>query len=668
MGYPRLLKPKWLVFIPLLAILAVVAVACGGDEDTPTAAAPTSTSAAPEPTAMMEATMAPEPTAMMEATMAPEPTAMMEATEAPEPTAMMEATTAPGPTAMMMATPIAIATPTTIPEVAGIQPKYGGIMPAEAAAGSPSTWDPHTAVYLEDIQVQSGMYNQLLEFNPLNDDPYTEGDILGEIARAWEVADDGLSYTFYLREDVTWSDGERLDADDVVWSLNRMIEPGAVRPQTGKLRQYIQLGSVEKVDDFTVTLKITYPSAAFIPFVAVDYMKILPTHILEGREDDIDLRQFESHTVGSGPYLAMDNQHGVSSKFRKNENYWKTGQDGQELPFMDGYDVFYITDPGTAIAAYRTERILTSMDSINHLSVDDHINLENDEEFMSRHDIFWMPGAAGLTWHMNVEVSPFDNPDVRQALQLVVDRHNIVDGLGQGKYNMGAAFAPNNPFALPIEEVLAYPGFRELNDQKHPDDIETARVLMEKHGYTEDNPVEVEFLVLQILSFVDSAQLLKEQAKPIGFNFTIRASDYAAGVHDMQQGTFQIVTAGRANMIPDPDADFPSFYTDTTKNWSRHVDPEITRIWNLQTREADFDKRRELNHQIQRRIYDCTTQGVGGMPDIDRSCVPGNIEYMWTAFAQVVNKKIKTLAGPFIPHFSLYTSMKHEHEYLDDKY
>ena len=295
MGYPRLLKPKWLVFIPLLAILAVVAVACGGDEDTPTAAAPTSTSAAPEPTAMMESTMAPEPTAMMEPTEAPEPTAMMEATMAPEPTAMMEATTAPEPTAMMMATPIAIATPTTIPEVAGIQPKYGGIMPAEAAAGSPSTWDPHTAVYLEDIQVQSGMYNQLLEFNPLNDDPYTEGDILGEIARAWEVADDGLSYTFYLREDVTWSDGERLDADDVVWSLNRMIEPGAVRPQTGKLRQYIQLGSVEKVDDFTVTLKITYPSAAFIPFVAVDYMKILPTHILEGREDDIDLRQFESH-------------------------------------------------------------------------------------------------------------------------------------------------------------------------------------------------------------------------------------------------------------------------------------------------------------------------------------------------------------------------------------
>ncbi len=654
MTYSWLLKPKWLVFIPLLAVLAVVAVACGGDEDTPTAPAPTTTSAAPEPTAV------PEPTAMMEPT-APAPTAT---SAAPEPTAMMEATeAAPEPTAMMRGTPVAIPTPTTIPEFAGIVPKYGGIMTAEAAVGSPSTWDPHTAVYLEDIQVIGPMYTQLLEFNPLNENAYDEGDILGELARAWEVDGDGVTYTFYLREDAVFSDGERIDADDVVWSFDRIIEPGAIRPQTGKLRQYIELGSIEKVDDFTVKLRTAYPSPAFIPFVAVDYMKVLPKHILDGT--GVDLKLFENHTVGSGPFLAEENQHGVSSKFRKNPNYWKEG-----LPYMDGYHAFYITDKGTEVAAYKTERILTSMDSSNHLDVEDVVKLENDPEFMSRHDIFWLDGVAGFQFNVNVELPPFDNPDIRQAMHLGMDRQAYRDGFGLGKYNVAAAFSPGNPFHLPEEELVTYPGYRQLNGVKHPDDVAKAKELMEKHGYTPENPLEVEFLVLQVLQFLDAAQLLKEQMKPIGFDLQLRVTDYAAGIHEAQAGTFQMTTLGRANMIPDPDADFPSLYGvgKTSKNWSRHFDPEVDRLWNLQTRELDRDKRLEINYQIQRRIYGCTAQGVEGYPEIDRGCVPGNVEWVWAAYSHIVNKKLKTRAGKFVPHFSLYTRLKHEHEYLDDKY
>ena len=558
----------------------------------------------------------------------------------------------------MMATPIAIPTPTTVPQYASLELKYGGILPAQGAAGSPSTWDPHRAVYLEDIQIIGGMYNQLLEYNPLNYSAYDELDILGDVARAWEVGEGGSAYTFHLRQDAMWTDGERIDADDVVWSINNIIQPGAPRPSTGKLRQYIK--SIEKVDDFTVKINLLYPSAAFIPFVAVDYMKILPEHIMK---TGIDLQLFENHTVGSGPFLAEDNQHGVSSKFRRNLNYWKEGR-----PFMDGYDVFYITDKGTEIAAYRTERILTAMDSVNHLDVEDSIKLENDPEFISRHDIFWMLGAVGFQYHMNVDATPFDNPDIRQAFQMALDRQALVDGFGLGKYAMAAVMAPNNPYALPIEQVLEYPGYRQLDGQKHPDDIAIAKGLMAKHGYSEETPLEVEFLCLQLFFYVDGCQVVKEQMVPIGFDFKLRLTDYAAGVHDMQAGNFQIVTGGRANMIPDPDADFPALYLEGTKNWSRHVDPEVTRLWNLQTRAQDLAERREINKQIQHRLYQCTAQGVGGMPDIDRSCIPGNAEYMWGAFTQIVNKKVKTAVGRFVPHFSLYTSLKHEHEFLDDKY
>ena len=185
---------------------------------------------------------------------------------------------------------------------------YGGTLLASAAAVYPSTWEVHAAVYLEDIQIIGPMYLQLLEFDPLIQDAYTQGAIIGDLAERWEASDDGLTYTFYLRPGVTWSDGQVIDADDVVWSYNNIIEPGVPRPATGKLREYIE--SVEKIDDSTVRVHLLYPSAAFISFVAVEYMKVLPQHIFDS---DIDQADFGSHTVGAGPFLAVEDEFGVSS-------------------------------------------------------------------------------------------------------------------------------------------------------------------------------------------------------------------------------------------------------------------------------------------------------------------------------------------------------------------
>ena len=571
----------------------------------------------------------------------------------PDATAAPAATTAPEAAPAATSVPAATAAPTAMPDTPSSdgEPVYGGTLMASAAAGYPSTWEVHAAVYLEDIQIIGPMYLQLLEYNPLVQDAYTEGAILGDLAERWEASDGGLTYTFYMRPGVKWSDGMDITVDDVVWSFNNIIVPGAPRPATGKLRQYIE--SVEKVDDSTVRMRLLYPSAAFISFMAVEYMKVLPKHIFD---TEIDKTDFASHTVGAGPFLAVDDEFGVSSKFEKNDTYWREGR-----PFFDGYQSFYITDKGTEIAAYQTEQVFTSMDSINHLDVEDSIRLEADAEFMSKHDIFWMDGAAAFHWVLNTEKPPFDDANLRKAVHLLVDRWEMVDGFGLGKFRVGAVYAPNNPFAIPESEIEGYPGFKRLPDgSKDPDDIAEGVKLLAEAGYGPDNRLTVDFVALNIFFWADGVQVLKEQLKPYGIDIDIRLVDYAAGVHEAEAGTFEAATLGRANMIPDPDDSFPSAYLPGSKNWARWTDPRITDLWNQQSREADEDKRRELNYEIQRIIYSEANSGY--------------VEYMWNAFTQMVNKRIKTYdgdsgtVGPFVPHFSLYTSLKHWHEFLDDDY
>ena len=622
MAYSWLLKPRALMFIPMLAVL-VIAVACGGDEDTP----PAPTSAAPEATATSSA---PEVTATSPA---PEATATA---DAPAPAAT--------PTAMAMPTP------TTPPVVAGPGPKYGGIIPAQAATGSPSTWDPHTAVYLEDIQVIGPMYNQLLEFNPLNDTAYVDGDIIGDLAESWSVSDDGLTWTFRMRQDAIWSDGEKIDADDAAYTLDRIVFQPGPRPMAGKINPYVE--GFAKVDEYTVSVTIKYPSPAFLSFFATDYMKVLPQHILDGT--DVDLEIFEEHTVAGGPFKAVTNEHGVAAEFEKNVNYWKEG-----LPYWDGYKAFFITDIGTETAAFRTERILMCMDAICQMGVDDAQRLERDEEFTEKFGIYWFDAAGAPAIILNVLRPPFDDARVRRALQLTINRSILREGLYGGRGGLGAAMGPGNPMALPEEELLTYPGYRLLNGEKHPDDIAEAQALMAAAGYTEDNPLETSYVLWQILSFADLGLAVKEQWESVlPIKITAVLHDFASTVHVNNLGDFEMTSGGRANMIPDPDDSFARNYLPHENNWSGWTDPRVTDLWNRQSRELDPAKRKDLVYEMQRILY----------TEMDN----GYVEQSWFPLIQVVSRKIKVTdgesVGPFVKHWSLYTRLKHEHEFLDDEY
>ncbi len=579
-------KPSYLVIIPLLLLIGV-ALACGED-------------ATPTPT-QVPATATPAATAM------------------------------PAPTA----TPVP---PTTTPVPTGPVAKYGGVVPAMAFPGIHG-WDPHRNGSAEDIVVNGMTYNQLLEYNPIN-----PSEIIGDLAESWEVSTDARTFTFNLHDNVKWTDGEALDADDVVFSLERMIDNSTdPRPKAGVWRSYLAENPVEKVDQSTVRMKLGFPSAAFMRFMAVDFNKILPQHILEA---GTDINVWDADAVGNGPWKRVDWKEGISIEFEKNEGYFKEGR-----PFFDGMKGFFMTDKGTEIAAYKTERILMGLSVQSQMDAEDALKLEADPEFMAKFDIFWMRASGGghYMW-MNMAKPPFDNEKVRRAIFLAFDRHQITDHFGQGRYDVAAPMSPLNPHALTREQLLEIPGYRLQDGKKHPEDIAEAKRLLAEAGFADGFKTSV--LVPTIIFWPDAVQVIKQQLKnDLNIDIDILLTDIGSAVGKLGEGDYELAMFGASVSVPDPDDRFQTTYLrGGPGNFSDYEVPGTKALFDRQQVEPDFEKRKALNNEMQRLVLN------GPFPAV---------EYLYMAFAAPVSKRIMTEKGQFIQPQTQTTALKHDHEWLE---
>ena len=246
-------KVHWFLVIGLVLAL-VTAVSCGGEDE-------------PDPTS----TSAPQ------ATNTPVPATAVPPTDTP---AAAEPTRPP-----ITPTPTAIPTATSPPKIEGI---FGGVINLQAN-NQPALDFLSLGVFAAWIQIPP-MYSQLVEYNP-ESEPLD--DLRGDLAREWTVADDGITYTFYLNDEARFHDGEPVTSEDVVYSLALFIEPetlndpriieevGDRRSNTSRSLS-VYYDSSRAVDARTVEIKTKKPSAAFMPILAIETTAtIMPKHQVE---------------------------------------------------------------------------------------------------------------------------------------------------------------------------------------------------------------------------------------------------------------------------------------------------------------------------------------------------------------------------------------------------
>ena len=208
--------------------------------------------------------------------------------------------------------------------------------------------------------MNSPMYNELVHYNPETADPL---DIRGDIASSWDLSDDGLSYTFTLK-DAWWHDNVPITANDIKFSLDSMTDPDEVRPWVGLISPYY--GGSQVIDDKTVKVDMKYQAAAFFPYLGLDFMQMRPKHYVES---GVDLATIENQ-LGSGPFKLKKYEPDVDIEYERNSNYWKPG-----LPYLDDMKYILLGSAGTVTAAHKTGQILMSATMVTHMTNEEAIQL-----------------------------------------------------------------------------------------------------------------------------------------------------------------------------------------------------------------------------------------------------------------------------------------------------
>ncbi len=298
-------------------------------------------------------------------------------------------------------------------------PKLGGTINMHSYSFPPPNWHPHVTNTVQVISY-SGIYNQLIEYNPETEDPF---DLRGDLATSWELSEDGKVYTFHLNPKARWQDGTPVTAEDVVYSMDSMVDADAKPPRVvtlPALSPYYQKGTARAIDAHTVEIPLKIPGAPdFLPTLALDFCKIVAKH---WGESGTDVQKWEN-AIGSGPFKPGKFVKDVSIELVKNKDYWKP-----ELPRIDGMVHYTIKDKGTAIAAYKTGRVLMTNFAVTDLSNKEAVQLEKEANDKLR--VEYVRDAIFFFFFMNTSVAPFDNPKVRQAVNLALDRQALFNTFG----------------------------------------------------------------------------------------------------------------------------------------------------------------------------------------------------------------------------------------------
>jgi peptide/nickel transport system substrate-binding protein len=560
--------PKLRGLLALLpALFLVIAVACG------TAATPT-----PEP---------------------PPPTNTPAAADTPaEPTAAAPANTqAPAPAGVR---PTNTPVPTPTPELTRAAPaapagdaQAGGHMNM-AAYADVETWDPLGSASLSSVQGYSQLFNQVVEYDMTQPDT---SQIICDLCSDWEVSNGGKTYTFQLVENAQWGDGEPITADDVVFSLARYMNPDVPVGRSGLFRNYtvpVAEGGVRKVDDHTVEMNLAFPTGAFLQFLALDYTKVLPQHIVEQAGDMKQAETIIDNQAWSGPFKLDEYQRGNSYSVSRNENYFKEG-----MPYLDSIDHFIIVDTGRMISSFQAGQLDMINSGFSNLTPREYIEVERDTQ--GEYIAHEMPGSRNWAVMMNTKKGPFQDPKVRKAVYLAIDRQEVNQLTEDGTGAPPCVFMPG--FVYSAEECSQWPGIRPKDSPGGQEDIAFAKQLMQDAGF--GNGFSTTYHARQVGTYPDTCTVIKQQLEEtLGITGDIQVHESAAGyalyaTARQGEGDWEIACQGEGMTVLDPDAVMGGVYIKgASRNYS-DWEPQIVRdLFEQQKVEQDPAQRKEILKEL----------------------------------------------------------------------
>src|SRR6202011_543803 len=327
---------------------------------------------------------------------------------------------------------------------AGETPKSGGTLTYLIAADAPPSFDAHREGTFATVYSAAPFYSVLIRVDPNN--PASASDFVCDLCTEMpRPTDDGKTYTFKIRDGVKWHDGSALTANDVAASWNKIIDPPE-GVSSARQSHFVMVDKVEAPDRTTVVFHLKFATSAFLPALADPFTWIYKKEIL-----DKDPRWYEKNILGSGPFKFAAIETGQSIKGVKNPDYYHKG-----LPYLDGFTGIYADKQAVRGEAIHSDRAAVEFRGLPPAVRDELVGALGDKITVQESD--WNCGGIIEPNHKR---KPFDDPRVRRALTLAIDRWHGAPRLARiaNVHTVGGIVFPGSPLAATEEELQKIAGF-----------------------------------------------------------------------------------------------------------------------------------------------------------------------------------------------------------------
>jgi peptide/nickel transport system substrate-binding protein len=415
-----------------------------------------------------------------------------------------------------------------------------------AIAGEPDQLDPHKTTAYFSFEVLENVFDTLVE-------PDENLEMRPALAESWQVSPDQRTWTFRLRQGVTWHDGTPLTADDVVCSYRRIIDE-----QLANVDKFSAVTDVRAPDPATVAITVKQPT----PNLLTNLGGFKGMAIVQRR--NVESGQIATHPIGTGPFAFAGQKSGDSITLKANPRYWGGA------PQVSGVTFRFISEPSTALSALQAGEI----DWTDSIPTQRVAQLRDDDSLT----LAVTPSNDYWYLALNQAREPWSDVRVRQAIAYGIDREAIVAATSYGT-------AQANQLAIP----QGNPWFTEYDSYSY--DLDNATSLLDEAGAS---PKNLGMLVTsEYPETVTAAQIIADNLAPLGITVNIRTVDFATWLDEQNNGNFDMLMMGWLGNIDPDDFYYAQHHTEGTSNAQKFSNPEVDRLLDAGRVETDRDRRKD---------------------------------------------------------------------------
>ena len=447
----------------------------------------------------------------------------------------------------------------------------------------PVSIDPAKCLSMDACSMLTNLFEGLVNFDE-------KGNFVPGVATSWSANDDYTQFTFHLRNNAQWSDGSNVIAEDFKYAWMRTLNPetassfayylyyikNAESYNAGKI-DASQVG-INVIDPYTLEVNLEHPCSYFLSLTTLAGYYPVKSSIIEANGDK--WTQNADTYVTNGAYKLREWKHDTSLLIEKNKQYWDSSN-----VFIQNINFLLMADATTIINAYETGEL----DFVEYTLKPDEMAQVDDVKYAN------FVYTRLVEFNLNKKI--FKDVRVREAINIALDRENMVSLIGKGNFPM-QYFIPSG-FHTPDEGI----DYREIYPKKYFEstaDIERAKKLLAEAGYTNGKGIpSLTYLCNTIGYNVVNAEIFKNQLAKIGIEVKIVSLDKKIMTAQRNTGDYDFTPVNLLAEYPDISVFLYSLKTNDVSNYAHYSNSLYDDLYTKIITESDVKTRFELVHQAE---------------------------------------------------------------------